>query len=261
MANKEIDDRIIDINNRVQTDPMSVTNEDRTFLRDNADYIREQESEGANFFEEKPQEEETPETPTEETPVEEPDKPTEESSEETPTEEKPEEKPEEEEINPEEYEVPVRKELEDFGFGDKPKEEEKPTEETPPEETPAVENAEYQKKLQDLKEREVKVEIDRYVIDNPAMEKYKLILKKYRENKAYDNVPIEVIATYISAKDLKKQGADEARAADKEAAETKTPNAKPRPTEIKDKTDDPHAYDGMSNEQFEAELSKVKLSR
>lgn len=104
-----------------------------------------------------------------------------------------------------------------------------------------------------LAEQALNGEITDFVKDNPQFKGHEAAITKYAKHDAYKRLPIEQVAYAAVGKTLMKLGADAAREADKNAAESATGGGSARGTQA-GKVD----WSTASNEQMEAEIMRVK---
>lgn len=96
-------------------------------------------------------------------------------------------------------------------------------------------------------------EINSFVQANPQFKGHEAKIKTYAKHEAYSRLPIAQVAYAAVGSDLMKAGADAARAADQEAAESATGGGSSRGMEAGKKD-----YSNMSFEEMEVEIMKAK---
>lgn len=103
-----------------------------------------------------------------------------------------------------------------------------------------------------LKKQNDELAINEYLMDHPDDKKHKKTIQKYMSHKAYEHVPVEVIAAYLAKDDLMARGADGEREASKKAAETKSPGSAVR------KSGKKKDWANMPSAEFDKEWAKDK---
>ena len=111
----------------------------------------------------------------------------------------------------------------------------------------------YGDSLDKINDQAIRGEITEFVQTNPQFKGHEKKIEAYAKHSAYSKLPIEQAAYAAVGKDLMKAGADGARAADKEAAETATGGGSTR-----DMGGGKVDYSKMSNADMEIAIMKAK---
>lgn len=106
--------------------------------------------------------------------------------------------------------------------------------------------------LKQQQEAEDKAEVEGFIADNPQFKPYRDKMLKYRSHPAYEQLPIQHIATIAAGKDLMKLGASEAAKADQEAKQGQMGGGSAR-----GKTGEKKSVWDMSKEEWEQHKQNV----
>ena len=157
---------------------------------------------------------------------------------------------EDEDINPEDYEIQTRKEIKESSSSD-----DEDDDDVDPDDVMAI-NKVVDKKLgplqQQIQQQNDEIEVNSYIVNNPEYAKYKPVILKYIASPAYSNIPVKNIAAIVAVNDMQKIGAKKEREASNKANSTKNRGSQAR------KSSGDVNWLNASKEEYEAKVLEVK---
>lgn len=159
----------------------------------------------------------------------------------------PEEK-EDEEINPDDVEIPTRNIK-----GKKDSDDEDDDEDLDPEDAKKIDRV-VAKRLREegFTGTKDQIEVDAFIRSKPEFGKYRAVTLKYMSHPDYKNIPVDNIMAIVSAKDMQALGAQKEREAAKKAKDTQSGKGTTVRTPSKGVD-----WSNMPKEDFEAQRAKV----